>query len=53
MFEKYRRLRVIAEIQCLTKFKIVERRSFGEGTDPKLLRDTPSRRPESLYAEAS
>jgi predicted SAM-dependent methyltransferase len=34
-------------------FSDVERRSFGEGADPKLLRDAPHRAIESLYVEAS
>lgn len=34
-------------------FGDVARRGFGEGRDPRLLRDTPSRRVESLYVEAS
>ncbi len=34
-------------------FSNAERRSFGEGADPKLLRDAPDRRIESLYVEAS
>jgi predicted SAM-dependent methyltransferase len=35
------------------EFSKVERRAFGEGSDPRLLRDTPSRRVESLYVEAT
>jgi predicted SAM-dependent methyltransferase len=34
-------------------FTNVKKRAFGEGVDPKLLRDTPSRRVESLYVEAT
>ncbi|ATQ69762.1 MULTISPECIES: class I SAM-dependent methyltransferase [Methylosinus] len=34
-------------------FAKVEKRAFGEGADPKLLCDSPSRRLESLYVEAS
>lgn len=34
-------------------FSSVERRSFGEGVDLKLLRDAPDRRVESLYVEAA
>jgi predicted SAM-dependent methyltransferase len=34
-------------------FETVERRAFGEGADPKLLRDAPYRQIESLYLEAS
>jgi hypothetical protein len=30
----------------------VERRAFGDGADPKLLRDEPDRAVESLYVEA-
>jgi predicted SAM-dependent methyltransferase len=33
-------------------FSNVVRRSFGEGADPKLLRDSIGRRSESFYAEA-
>ena len=33
-------------------FKHTERRVFRQGTDPRLLIDTPSREPESLYIEA-
>jgi predicted SAM-dependent methyltransferase len=33
-------------------FTEVERRSFGEGADPRLLIDTPERRHESIYVEA-
>jgi predicted SAM-dependent methyltransferase len=33
-------------------FAQVDRRQFSEGSDPRLLRDTPSRRVESLYVEA-
>lgn len=35
------------------RFTNIARRAFGEGHDPKLLRDTPSRQVESLYVEAS
>ncbi|MBK8907408.1 MAG: methyltransferase domain-containing protein [Rhodospirillales bacterium] len=34
-------------------FENVEKRTFGEGADVQLLRDTPSRSVESLYVEAS
>ena len=34
-------------------FTNVERRTFGQSRDPKLLQDTPSRQIESLYVEAS
>jgi predicted SAM-dependent methyltransferase len=34
-------------------FSRIDRRAFGEGSDPKLVRDTLSRRVESLYVEAS
>jgi len=34
-------------------FANVKKRAFGEGADPKLLRDTPSRQVESLYVEAT
>ena len=34
-------------------FENVRRRTFGEGNDPQLLIDTPSRRCESLYVEAA
>lgn len=34
-------------------FTNVERCAFGQGRDPKLLRDSPSRRIESLYVEAN
>lgn len=34
-------------------FAQIDRCQFGEGRDPRLLIDTPSRRPESLYVEAS
>jgi predicted SAM-dependent methyltransferase len=35
------------------EFSKVEKREFGEGSDMRLLRDTPSRRVESLYVEAT
>jgi predicted SAM-dependent methyltransferase len=35
------------------RFANVQKRTFGEGTDLKLLRDTSFRRVESLYVEAS
>lgn len=34
-------------------FENIQRRAFGEGNDPRLLIDTPSRRGESLYVEAA
>jgi predicted SAM-dependent methyltransferase len=34
-------------------FSRIERRSYGVGFDTKLLKDTPNRRVESLYVEAS
>ena len=34
-------------------FENITRRSFGEGRDPRLLIDTPDRRCESLYVEAT
>jgi predicted SAM-dependent methyltransferase len=34
-------------------FTAIKRSSFGEGRDPQLIADTPSRRGESLYVEAS
>lgn len=34
-------------------FANVQKRAFGEGADPRLLRDTQSRRVESLYVEAT
>ena len=46
----YETLRLVL-LKC--GFTRIERRTFGEGTDPKLLRDTPSRNIESLYVEAS
>jgi predicted SAM-dependent methyltransferase len=41
----------LALLRC--GFTNVERRIFGQGRDPKLLRDTASRKVESLYVESS
>ena len=41
----------LALLRC--GFTNVERRSFGKGADPKLLRDTQGRAVESLYVEAN
>lgn len=51
--------RIIYDFQLLAQllraagFDQVARRRFGEGSDPRLLIDTPARQCESLYVEAS
>jgi predicted SAM-dependent methyltransferase len=44
---------LLSEILHLAGFSDVKRCCFGEGRDPMLLIDTPSRRIESIYVEAA